>query len=67
VAILRGSNYLIPTGQYGHLQNNLDKGSFLEIRKGFKKVETELRFEIAGLIDSSSDFNSILFAVHYVS
>ncbi len=67
VAILRGSNYLVIGSEYGHLYNNLQKGTFLEIRRGFKGNETELRFEIAGLIAGDANVSSILSAVHRVA
>jgi hypothetical protein len=62
IAILVGSNYVLNTGPYGHLYLNALKRHFLGIRDGSKTDETEIRFEVAELIESDLTFNQILLA-----
>ena len=64
ISILHGSGYLIKHDQYGHLRLNPLKKSFLKIRTGSKRLETEVFFETAEAIQESDEFSQLTNEVH---
>lgn len=61
LSIMIGAGYLKPVGEYGHLAIEPSKSNLLDVRDGYREVETEIRLRLAEIYQGyNPDFVAIV-------